>query len=343
MGPTATVYDIAKKAGVSAATVSRVLNGRGGASPGTERKILKIAERLRFRPKTVLNRALSVVVPAASRPHFFASYFLAQALSGISDVLFPAGGELRFLPLSWDDPEAAADPVRALKMRHADGVIFLYVTENHAHIEKVAHAGFPHAAVTPGFRDPSLFMADCDHFDGTCRAIEYLIELGHRAIGIVSAPVTFPAHAERLRAYRETCARRGIAAADGFAAVAAGTKSEDGFASALRMLSRPSRPTAIFAGNDNLAVGVYRAAHKLNLRIPQDLSVVGFDDYEFCAHLSPPLTTVRQPIYEIGRAAGELVVRQIRGIAGGPRHVVIPAELIVRDSAAPPPGKRGHP
>ncbi|MEW6359863.1 MAG: LacI family DNA-binding transcriptional regulator [Planctomycetota bacterium] len=336
-----TVYDIARKAGVSAATVSRVLNGRGGASDATVEKIHRIAEHLRFRPKTVLNRRLSVVVPVPSKPHFFASYFLGQMLSGVSDVLFLAGCELRFLPFAWHDPAVAADPMRVLKVRHADAAVFLYVTEDHAYVDRVARAGFPHVAVSAGFSAPHVYMVDCDHYQSTYRAFEYLFDLGHRNIGIICAPVKFPAHAERLRAYRAACAKYGGPADDRFVVFAGGTGSEDGHVAAMRLLSLRKRPTAVFASNDNIALGVFNAARKLGLHIPQGLSVVGFDDYEFCAHLNPPLTTVRQPIYEIGRAAAESVVRQMRGEKDIPRHVIIPAELIVRESAAPP-GKNRH-
>ncbi len=335
----ATVYDIARKAKVSAATVSRVLNGRGGAGPVTVRRIHRAAERLRFRPATVTNELFSVVIPVSTKPHFFASYYLAQMLSGVSDVLFAAGCEMKFLPLAWDSPAVAGDPVRALKRRHADAVIFPYATGGREHIDRVAKAGFPHAVAVAGFTAPHIYIADCDHYQAAARAVEYLCDLGHRAVGMIGAPLDHPAHGERLRAWREVCARRLGAVDEDLAVLAGGTKSEDGYAAALRLLAGRRRPTAVFAGNDNIALGIYRAVHKLGLVVPRDLSVVGFDDYEFCEYLSPPLTTVRQPIYEIGRAAAEAVVRQLRG-GRAERLTVIPAELMIRESAAPA-GRRG--
>ena len=163
----------------------------------------------------------------------------------------------------------------------------------------------------------------------------YLVSLGHRRIGYVSGPPGFLSARERREGFTDALRDHGLELADD-RVVTGGYTYESGFAGGEELLARTPRPTAIFASNDEMAAGVYRAAHNQGLAIPRELSVVGYDDGPIAARLMPPLTTVRQPMDELGRAAVQLAMASRERAAGTPRRERLTTQLIVRESTAPP-------
>jgi LacI family transcriptional regulator len=217
-----------------------------------------------------------------------------------------------------------------------DGAILILPEATGPELERVVPDGYPLAVVNPriglGDRIPSVTAA---FRRGAYHAIEHLLALGHRRIGVVSGPPGYMASAERAVGCRQALADAGITL-DPSLWVDADFEVGPGAAGAGQLLDLDEPPTAIFGCNDPIASGVIRAARARGLRVPDDLSVVGFDDLPLAAILTPPLTTIRQPMVEIGRAGVGLIVRQLNsGPTRGPQ-LELPTRLIVRDTTGPP-------
>lgn len=190
--------------------------------------------------------------------------------------------------------------------------------------------------------DPGAELADdvpyvgATNWNGGRSATRHLIELGHRDIAVIGGPGRLYCQA-RIDGHRSALQSAGLPVHDA-GVVRAPLTAEGGHDAALELLSRPVRPTAVFAGNDLQAVGVCRAARTLGLRVPADVSVVGFDDLPIATMVDPPLTTVRQPLTEMAVAATELALALGRGETASPTGIELATKLIVRESTAPPPG-----
>jgi LacI family transcriptional regulator len=166
---------------------------------------------------------------------------------------------------------------------------------------------------------------------GARAAVAHLAGLGHRRIGVVSDSPEITSSAERIQGYRQALRAAGIAPEPGLISIGGPTR-DDGEAAALRLLDRPDRPTAVFTANNFMTVGALRAARSLGLRIPADVALVGFDDLDWTTLVQPPVTVVRQPVADLGRVAGERLLRRLEGDTGPPKRIRLDANLIVRGS-----------
>ena len=329
--PTVTINDVAQAAGVSKMTVSNVINGKAGVRPGTRARVEAAIEATGYRVNP-LARALAggprgligVIAPSLTWPYvgevIHGASHAAEAL-GVSLALFTA-------PLG-----RSLDTSRRSLLRHlADGVLLV----------------LPDAA--PGWADPAdlperVLSLDgpgahqllVDHAQGARLAMEHLLSLGHRRIAHIAGPVEQARDhaARRLRGYRDALRRAGLAPRP--EDVRRGDYSEEsGRRAALDLLCGADPPSAIFAANDGMAIGTIHAAQDLGLTLPRDLSVVGFDDLPGATAVRPGLTTVRQPLRQLGADA----VTALVGTGGSPLPLRrrYPTELIVRGSSAPPGG-----
>jgi len=329
-----TIYDIARKAKVSVATVSRVLNNKSDVGDETRQEILKLIDELDYTPRTIPNKRNNISILVPPRSHFFSSYYISDVLSGVSDVFFNANYNLIFLPI--DAPKAdQADLFRALKGEHAIGAIFLYSIIKHDHILELAERGFPHIVIGSTFTEEQINWIDSDNIQGVLRGMDHLISLGHKRIGITCPPLKYAAHTDRLKGYRLALQKHGLEIDESLIIEAEGTKSQDGYNSVIELLNLETPPTAIFAGNDNIAIGVFNRIQELGMKIPDDISVIGFDDYEIASYLNPPLTTIRQSRYELGRIAAEWLIGLVKGNTKQPFHRKLKTRLILRQSTAP--------
>ena len=333
------IYEVAKRAGVSTATVSRVLSQPSVVSPATRRKVRQAVARLGYAPnstaknlRTLRTAKLLVTVPDISNP------FFSLILQGLEDAAQRAGYSV-LLGDTQNDERREERYALMLKHKEADGLIFFgdrLPREAAALVRGMA----PRCA--PVVRGACTFMArlavpsvHINNAKAAAEAMDHLYGLGHRRIGIVTGPLAGSISRERLRGAtmraKAEKAERELTVKHGDFSMDSGIKAADG------LLARRTRPTAIFCFNDEMAIGVIEAARGHRLGVPHDLSVVGFDDIRFARHIDPPLTTIAQPMREIGESAVRLLLEILSGAGGGatPASVTLPHTLVVRSSTAP--------
>lgn len=320
-----TILDVARAAGVSTATVSRVLNG-GAASPRARRAVEEAAARLEYR-RNDLARGLvtgqtgvvGVLIPDISGPLY------AQMARGIEDVLSPLG--MHYLMATDNrDPGQERAAIELLLARQVDALILIGSLTEPATLQRQLGNGTRAVLMQRESDDAAAGFGtvQLDNGAGVRAALEHLIERGHRHIAHVCG-VRRDA-AERRRQYervmREHCLEPGPV-------LVSDSTEQGGVCAGSELLTHP-HVSAVLCANDRVAAGLYRTVKAAGLRLPQDLSVIGFDDLPWSEFLDPPLTTIRQPAREMGRAAADLVVAMLRG--GAPEHVPMPAQLIERAS-----------
>jgi LacI family transcriptional regulator len=330
------IRQIADLAGVSIATVSRVLNGRGDVSEETREVVSRVIRENGYTANRNA-RGLSagrtglvgVLVPLVYPAYF--SGILAGAAEALSErdfqiVLSPTGGE-------HDREVSIVDRLHGL----TDGAMIILPEESSEELERLLDSGFRFVVLDPLMpleeRIPSVSAA---HMSGADQAMKHLLDLGHRRVGQISGPRGWVATEDRRRGYRAALAAAGILP-DPALEREAEPEIDAGRAAAEQLLDLSELPTAIFAFNDNIAIGAIQAARARGLRVPEDLSVVGFDDVEHATIVTPALTTVRQPLAEMGRTGVSLLMRLLEGQRFETLHVELATRLVVRDSTAPPP------
>src|SRR5436305_278551 len=331
-----TMYGVANRAGVSTAPVSRVLSQHDLVTPETRRKVMQAVELLDYAPnsaaknlRTLRTGKLLVTVPDISNP------FFALILQGIEDAAQREG----YAVLLGDTQHDQAREDRyalMLKRKEADGLIVLghrLPKEAAALVRAVAPRCAPvvnGCEFNPRLGVPSVHI---DNAKAASEAMDHLFRLGHRRIGIITGPLVSPLSRDRLRG-ATTRARQ--ARAEGEVIVMNGDFSiESGAAEGERLLGRRERPTAIFCFNDEMAMGVIQTARRRGLRLPEQLSVVGFDDIRFSSYMDPPLTTISQPMRAIGEGTVRLLLEILSGNIATPESVTLPHTLVVRSSTAP--------
>jgi LacI family transcriptional regulator len=330
-----TIREVAELAGVSIATVSRVLNGRGDVSDETRDLVTRVVRENGYTANRNA-RGLSagrtglvgVLVPLVYPAYF--SAIVAGAAEALSEidlqiVLSPTGHE-------HDREVSVLDRLHGV----TDGALIILPEESSEELERLLDGGYRFVVLDPLMpldeRIPSVSAA---HTSGADQAMRHLLELGHRRIAQITGPRGWVATEDRRRGYGAALAAAGILA-DPELEVEAEPEIDSGRTAAAHLLDLPEPPTAIFAFNDNIAIGTLQAARAHGLRVPEDLSVVGFDDVEHATIVTPPLTTVRQPLAEMGRTAVSLLNRLLEKQRFETLHVELATRLVVRNSTAPP-------
>ncbi|WP_019818780.1 LacI family DNA-binding transcriptional regulator [Saccharomonospora saliphila] len=337
-----TLREVAARARVSVSTVSLVLNDRDGGrvKPALSRRVRAAAEELGYAPnllarglRTSRTQTIGLISDrVASTP------FAGRMLAGAQNAAWETG-RLLLLVDSGGDVEMEQEAVGALVQRNVDALI--YASMYHREVELPAvPAALPLVVLDarPAEDGPDVSWVVPDEEGGARAAVSALLDAGHTRIGYCTDTADVPAVHARLRSYRETLAERGVRPEPGLVSEVDGSDAEEGRRSAARLLSSPEPPTALFCYNDRMAMGAYRAAREFGLRIPEDLSVVGFDDQEHVADgLAPGLTTVALPHYEMGEWAARRVLEHLSGEAGVvTRHQRMPCPLVPRESVASP-------
>ncbi|HZV52794.1 MAG TPA: LacI family DNA-binding transcriptional regulator, partial [Candidatus Dormibacteraeota bacterium] len=334
-GMDVTIYDVARLAGVSPATVSRALNGSGRVAAATRRRVEAAVAQLGYEPNRVA-RSLATSV----------THTLALLLPDITNPFFPAlvkgvqllADERRYTLLLCNtaaDPEREKEYLRVLRGKRVDGVILVGLKLDGRRIRS-ALGNIPVVVLDRSVDLPGAAVVQVDHRGGAVLAVRHLLELGHREVAHVAGPKELAVSRERLEGYRQALEEAGLPYRPQLVVEADFT--EEGGYEAVRRLCAAGRFTAVFAANDLSAIGIVAALRERGLTVPDQVSVVGFDDIHLCAYTVPALTTVRQPAYAMGRRAAELLIDAVEG--GDPRGVVFQAELVVRGSTAPPLGRR---
>ena len=343
---TATIGDVARRAGVSTATVSRVLAGLGGARADTRARVLDAARELGYRPSGVARslklrttQTLGLIITDIENP------FFPHLVRAVEDAAREHGFAL-LLCNATDDPDREASYLDLLVDRRVDGVVIAVSGLGARHAEWLAEPPLPVVlvnTVAPGLPHPSIAS---DNVDGGRQAAAHLLDLGHRRIGGLTAGARNADAPARVAGVRRALKERGLD--PGAVPFVMGEPTVGGGEAALgRLLADAPDTTGVVAYNDLMAIGAMRAIRASGRTVPGDISVVGFDDVAIAAYTDPPLTTIAQSIGELGRWAVERLVERLSDgtalLSGGEAAswapgTVLPVRLVARGSSGPPPG-----
>ncbi len=343
-GAAATITDVAEQSGVSIKTVSRVINQESGVHPATREHVLKVVAALKYRPK------LSARSLAGARSFLIGLLYYDPSAAFVGDVqqgatlrCREAGYHLVVESLHNDAPDLAQQVARMVSALQPDGMILTPpLCDNPAVLKALRENQTPCVLMSPA-RDvkgmPSVRMDDTKAAE---EMTNLLIGLGHERIAFIKGPPDQAASGLRYLGYERAMQSHGMAVDPAY--VCTGTfVFQSGVDAAHQLMSRRVRPTAIFAGNDDMALGVLAAAQRLGLAVPSDLSIAGFDDSPAARLVWPALTTVRQPKNEMARVAVEMLIAANRSdaqtLSADQMHRVLPHELVVRDSTSTPLSK----
>jgi DNA-binding LacI/PurR family transcriptional regulator len=336
-----TLEQVAALAGVSRATVSRVVNGSPKVSPVVRAQVERAVAKLGYVPnraaRSLVTRRADSVALVASEPHarFFSEPFFAGMVRGVSAALAETGVQLLLLI-------AQGLPDRQRLQRyvvggHVDGVLLASLHGDDPLPGALERAGVPAVLVgRPAGRGvdrgaPASYV-DADNRGGAGKAVDHLVRRGRRRIATITGPLDMGVGLDRLEGYRDGLAAAGLAVDEDL--VETGDFTEEGGAAAMaRLLARPGPPVdAVFAASDLMAAGALRALRVAGRRVPEDVAVVGFEDSAVARYAQPPLTTVRQPIEEMGRQATRMLLAKIAGETGG-MHLILDVDLVERASS----------
>lgn len=330
-----TIYDIARMAGVSVATVSRHLNGTATVLPETAARIQRAIEATGFAP----NRAASsLTTKRTGLLGFLTSDMINPFTAEVGQAMTEEAGELGFsllTAITGGKEERFLQMLTELRRHQVDGVVITppQTERTLTALRQLMAGGTPLTTIGVDLVDEGAAFVSVDTYNGALAAVEHLIGLGHRRISFVGGPDPATGRG-RLQGF--TDAMQGASIPVDERLIVGDTLDREGGARALDHLIGGSRPpTAVFAINDVMALGALQAAHARRIRIPNDLSIVGFDDIAMASHASPPLTTVAQPKALLGRTAARFLIAQLLDRTT-PERLRLPSQLVVRASTAPP-------
>ncbi|KFL16228.1 catabolite control protein A [Geobacillus stearothermophilus] len=327
---TVTIYDVAREANVSMATVSRVVNGNPNVKPSTRKKVLEAIERLGYRPNAVARGLASkktttvgVIIPDIS------SIFFAELARGIEDIATMYKYNI-ILSNSDQNKEKELHLLNTMLAKQVDGLLFMGGTITEEHVAEFQKSSVPIVlAATVGPEEiPSV---NIDYEQAAFEAVTYLLEKGNRRVAYVTGPTDDPINQRKLAGYRRALEERGVPYDEEL--VVEGDNSYDSGLEAYEKIAElAERPTAVFAGTDEMALGIIHSAQDHNVRVPEELEVVGFDNTRLATMVRPRLTTVVQPMYDIGAVAMRLLTKYMNKEKVDNHIVVLPHRLEVRES-----------
>jgi LacI family transcriptional regulator len=335
--PRMTIRQVAHLAGVSTATVSRVINGHADVSERSRTAVMRVVREHGYSTNRTA-RGLSAGrtgLVGVTLPVLHHSYF-SVILAGAGEALYEHDMRMVLCPTNHEH-EREVTLLERLMQGTTDGALLILPEESGEELSALHEHGYRFVIVDPlqplDERVPTVSAA---HTSGATEAVEHLLGLGHRRIAAITGPRGWIATEERLRGYRAALAASGVMP-DPQLEVAADFRTKGGMQAAQALLELDDPPTAIFAFNDMLAIGAMQAARQRGVRVPDELSVIGFDDTFEASIVTPTLTTVRQPLAEMGRMAVALLVRLLGNQRMEALHVELETKLIVRESTASAP------
>jgi LacI family transcriptional regulator len=322
------IHDVAKKSGLSVVTVSRVLNNSTSVREGNRRKVLRAIEELNYQPNSAarsLVRGKTGVI-GMSITNFNDSFY-DRVIRVVNRKLAEQG---YFLALSIAENED--DGVNFLFQKdRVDGIILLSPLEEKEYVEELKRKNIPFVLLDNQFQHEDVPSVVVDNYQGGYEATQHLIGLGHTQIAYIGGPSVFLSVAERKRGYIQALDEAGLTP---FGMESCGFTVSGGYEVAKRWLREDKLPTAIFCGDDFIALGVVQALREEGILVPQDISVVGFDDQQFVGEFYPRLTTVRQPEAQLGNIGVDLLLKMISGEAIPPAVTKLAPQFLIRESTA---------
>lgn len=340
-----TIKDVARLAGVSPSTVSRVLANHPKISPATARRVREAMEQLGYVPnaaaKSLVSQTthtLGIILPRAAE-ELFVNPFFPEVLRGISVQAQQAGYDLLLASGSTEREEREA-VTRLVLGRRVDGVLLLCSRTGDPLIPFLREQRFPFVLIGRAEDEEGVVSVDNDNVRAAYDATRHLLEKGHRRIAFISGPQTFVVSQDRLAGYRAALEEAGLSVRPEWV-IEAPFLQEGGYLALDRLLHMPERPTALVVTDDIIAIGLLRGLHQYGWRVPDDLALVSFNNVALAELTTPPLTTVDIDIYRLGTTATSLLLRCIAGEALSPMRVIVPHRLIVRESCKSATLRRG--
>lgn len=333
-----TIVDVARKAGVSISTVSRVLNGKGNVDPVLATKVTRVAKQLSYSPNRVAqslrlrhNRVWALVISDIRTGPFF-----ADVVRGVEDGAHESGYSM-FLCNADEDPSKEAGYLQLAVAENVAGVI-LTPSGAATDLEPLLDAGIHVVLVDRKLPGTQADTVVADNIAGATQAVEHLLANGYRRIACISGPLTTTTGSERLSGYRMALERAGLPADDSLIRVA-DFREEGGRQAISELLAQDTCPDAVFITNNRMTAGALEAIYEAELAVPDEIAVVGYDEISWATLLRTALTTVSQPAYDLGHESARLLLSRLEGYSGSARTMVLPTSLNVRASSAP--GRRG--
>jgi LacI family transcriptional regulator len=326
-----TIRDVARLANVSQATAARAVGGYGYVSKARRRRVEQAAEQLGYRPNDIARalasgstKTIGLIVGDIENP------FFATLARGVADVVESEGFTL-LLANSDENIEREQRAVEAFRTRLVDGIIIAPVTgSDSAHLREGGR--WPVVCVDRSIRGVGVDTITVTNARGARIAVEHLLALGHRRIGVVTDSAEIPSTAQRLRGYRTALRNAGVEVDDDLISVASLSTLAGGHAAARDLLERPDRVRAIFTTNNFMTAGTVRALRELDLQMPDDVALVAFDDLDWTTIIEPPITVIAQPVLEIGTVAGRRILARVAGDTSPAQQIRLSTELVVRAS-----------
>ncbi|MCM3569871.1 LacI family DNA-binding transcriptional regulator [Neobacillus mesonae] len=327
-----TIYDVAKKAGVSIATVSGVINNNGKYSNKTKEKVLDVMEELKYYPSSVASsltakrtQTIGLIIPDISSP------FYAEFARSLEDWGDEKGYSIIICSTDYNEKKEKKY-VSLLLRRRVDGIIISSGFNNVDLIKDIIQQEIPVVLVAYNIDSLQLNTVSVDDYRGGYQATAYLAELGHKRIAIITE--TVQSSAERIRGYQNALNDYHLIYDENLLTESRAT-FEEGEIQAEKLLNLEEPPTAIFAFNDILAIGAMRAVLKRGLKIPEDISIVGFDNSVLATICNPTLTTMAQPLNDMGKEAIGSLISEIEGTVKRKQRILLLPELVKRHSTGP--------
>jgi len=333
-----TLKMIAHKAGVSAMHVSRALNNKPGVKKDLREKILKIARQQHYQPHIIARslvlqktHTIGLIIPCVTHS------FFPEITRSVEDVAHSRGYNV-LLCHSDDNAQREEEEIRLLLSRKVDGLAIVPATDkiNLTVYEQLMKKRVPFCFIDRFYKRLKTSCVITDDKKGAEEAVSYLLSLGHRYIGHIAGPLYLSTAWERYKGYSNALLKNGIKTKTELIRGKKSYEEDGGYQAMKEFLEMKRIPSAIFAANDLLAIGAMKAIKEEGLKIPRDISLVGFADIRMASLLAVPLTTVRQPAREMGRLAAELLIDEIEKKRKQLTQIRLPVRLIIRDSTAPP-------
>ncbi len=326
-----TIHDVAREAGVSASTVSRVLNGTAPVNEEKRRRVLHAVEKLNYRPNALARGlkkkrtyTIGLIVPDITNP------FFAEVAKGVEDASRDYGYTV-ILCNSENDPARERTYLNVLGEKQVDGVIFVTAGSNEVNRSTPLESPIPLVMLDreiPGIHADSVLV---DNKRGAYEAARHLLTLGHKRIGIITGPLPLSTAVERWEGYRKAMREAGVPV-DPRLVKNGGFTFEGGYAAMQEILGEGDPPSALLASSDIMALGAMKAIEECGFRIPEDVAVVGFDDIMVASLVKPALTTVAQPKRQMGQLAVEMIVERLERGRKRVRRVLLAPRLVIRES-----------
>jgi LacI family transcriptional regulator len=333
----ADIRTVAALAKVSIATVSRTINGSPAVSERLSKRVWQAIEQLNYFPNTHArslvsgrSRLFGIIVENITNP------FFPELIQNFEEVAVAAGYEI-LVSSSNSDPAILTTCVRRMLERKVEGVAVLTFGEEEPVLDQLANHNVPLVLAEFKLSDPKTSTILLDYSTGFRAAVNHLASLGHKSVGFLAGPHTLHSAITRENDFRSAMQEAGLPVQPTWVIVCDHTL-RGGVAGFEKLQALDNRPTAVICSNDMTAIGVLRAAYNKGLRVPQDLSVIGLDDIDFCEFTLPPLTTIRLSRPELARAAFDALRQQAEAVPGAKvqREFLVSTSLVVRESTAPP-------